>query len=269
MRLFALVCLVAALVAGGRAAAHAQLVAADPAAGTVVAEMPAEVVLRFNEPVAVLSARWFPPTGAPIDVAPRADGTTLLVPVPDGLGEGTHTLSWRVVSADGHPLGASHVFSVGAPSAAAAAVPPPAAAAWGAAVTRGLLTLTLVLGVGGAVYARLVERDDDAGGGHARRLAFWAALAAPVAAALALGMHGLDLLGDPQAGLGRPGAVVGCDRQPLCGDGGRRSCGGSRRRCCALLVRCCRRDASQGPPGPSRRSPLHSRGMRRPPHRSG
>ena len=195
MRLIALICLVMALGAGGRAAAHAQLVAAEPAAGAVVAAMPSEVVLRFNEPVAALSVRWFPPAGAPIDVAPRIDGDALRVPVPAGLGVGTHTLSWRVVSADGHPLGASHAFSLGAPSAAAGAMPGPVAAARGAAMARGLLTLTLVLGAGGAVYARLVERE-GAGSG-ARGLAVAAALATPVAAVLALGMHGLDLLGEP------------------------------------------------------------------------
>ena len=29
---------------------------------------------------------------------------------------GTHVLSWRVISADGHPVGGSVMFSVGAPS---------------------------------------------------------------------------------------------------------------------------------------------------------
>ncbi|MCY1552454.1 CopC domain protein [compost metagenome] len=40
----------------------------------------------------------------------------LVVETPKGLGVGTYVLSWRVVSEDGHPVGGSVVFSIGAPS---------------------------------------------------------------------------------------------------------------------------------------------------------
>ncbi len=45
---------------------------------------------------------------------------TLTIAVPP-LPDGTHVLSWRVISADGHPVGGSLIFSIGAPS-----VQPPA-----------------------------------------------------------------------------------------------------------------------------------------------
>ena len=186
---------VLAVVCGpaGTAWAHAQLVGAEPPAGAVVAEAPEAVVLRFSEPVAPLVIRWFDPDGVAREVAAQARDGTLRVPVPEGAARGTHVLSWRVVSADGHPVGGAHVFSIGAPSAAVA---PDAGAGTAAlaAVARGLLSLALTLGVGGAVFARLVDRERRAPG-WTRRLAVVAGLAAPVAAVLALGMHGRDLLG--------------------------------------------------------------------------
>jgi copper transport protein len=188
-----------ALAAGGRAAAHAQLVAADPTAGTVVAAMPPEVTLRFNEPVAPLVIRWLPPQGAPQDLDAAADGPVLVVPVPAGLGEGTHVLSWRVVSSDGHPIGGSYVFSVGAPSETAGTGGAGATAA-PAAAARGLLTLAMVAGVGGAVFLRGVARATPAPPGPAG-LAVTAALMIPPLALLAFGLHGLDLLGAAPAEL--------------------------------------------------------------------
>ncbi|HET9067116.1 MAG TPA: CopD family protein, partial [Amaricoccus sp.] len=132
---------------------------------------------------------------------PRAEGSRLRVPVPAGLGSGTQILSWRVVSADGHPVGGSHLFSIGAPSETAA---PEGGggiggAAWAAAVARGALTLALTFGVGGAVYLRWVDRA--AATARARRFAAAAAWAALPLAAAALGLHGLDLLDAPAAAL--------------------------------------------------------------------
>lgn len=199
MRALALLCLIVALLGGGRAFAHAQLVTADPAAGAVVSGAPDVVTLTFSEPVRPLAARWFPSGGGvAVSVAPRAEGERLVVPVPAGIGRGTLLLSWRVVSADGHPVGGSHVFSVGAPTAAADA--PVAGSAWAAAAGRGVLTLTLVFGVGGAVFLRLIDGNP---GPRTRRLALRSTSAVAPAAVLALGLQGLDLLGAP------PGSLVG------------------------------------------------------------
>jgi len=201
VRALALLCLVVALLAGGRAFAHAQLVAADPAAGTVAASAPAMATLTFSEPVRPLAFRWFPPGGAvPVDAAPEPAGERIVVPLPADPSDGTWLLSWRVVSADGHPVGGSHVFSVGAPSAVADA--PAAASASAAAVGRALLTLALIFGAGGAAFLRLVDRG-TAPAPVASRLALLASVAVGPLAVLALGLHGLDL-----AGLGA-GALVG------------------------------------------------------------
>jgi copper transport protein len=194
----ALSLLVVALVASGGAFAHAQLVTADPPAGGLVAAAPEAVTLTFSEPVRPLAARWFPPDGAPVEATPRAEGARVVVPVPAGTGTGTLLLSWRVVSADGHPVTGSHAFSVGRPTAVAEA--PAAAPAWGAAAGRGMLTLSLVLGVGGAVFLRVIHRG-PAPPRRARRLALWSACAGVPAAVAATGLHGLDLLGAPAGAL--------------------------------------------------------------------
>lgn len=207
-----LLALVVALLAGGRASAHAQLVAADPAAGAILAEAPAVAVLTFSEPVRPLAVRWFPPRGDPVEATPVAEGARLSVPLPSGGGTGTFLLSWRVASADGHPVGGSHAFSVGAPTPAAR--PAAERTAWAAAAGRGILTLALVLGAGGAVSLRLLDSRATPLP-RARRLASCAACAVFPAALLAGGLHGLDILGPPAAALLGPAPWAATLRSPF------------------------------------------------------
>lgn len=186
-----------ALLLGGRAEAHAELVSADPAAASVVVVAPAAVTLTFSESVSPLAVRWFRADAAPVDVAPRTEGARLVVPLPAGSARGTLVLSWRVVSGDGHPIGGSHVFSVGAPTAVAS--PAQARPARAAAIARGALTVALVFGVGGAVFLRLV--DPGARLPRTRRIALLCAMAAIPLSLVAAGLHGLDLLGAPTGAL--------------------------------------------------------------------
>src|SRR3546814_10981079 len=57
------------------AAAHAQLQATIPAAGSVLPQAPQEVRLTFSEPVAPLVLRWIAPDGSELALpdAPRAE----------------------------------------------------------------------------------------------------------------------------------------------------------------------------------------------------
>lgn len=198
----ALLALCVVLVGGGRAEAHAALVAAEPAAGSVVAEAPAAATLTFSEPVSPLAVRWFRSDASPLDAVPEAEGARLVVPLPAGPVSGTLVLSWRVVSADGHPIGGSHVFSIGAPTTVApadgkdTATSRPAVAA---AVARGALTVALVLGVGGAVFLGLVAPGTALP--RARRLALFCAGATLPLGLVATGLHGTDMLGAPTAAL--------------------------------------------------------------------
>lgn len=185
--------------------AHAQLQSADPAAGAVLAAPPAAVVLRFNEPVGLLQSRWVMPDGHTLDVAGRADGPMVVVEAPAGLADGTHALSWRVVSDDGHPVGGTHHFSIGAPSAS----PGPAAAAppWPAAVARGLLTLCLAFGLGGVLWAVLTGRAVSRG-------SVALSLGCVPGAMLLLAAQAMDLAGAGSEVLGRGAAWTAALRSP-------------------------------------------------------
>ncbi|MGP9819658.1 copper resistance CopC/CopD family protein [Salinarimonas sp. NSM] len=210
MRLAALVValLVGLLLGGvGEARAHAQLQAAEPMREAVLASPPDVVRLVFNEPVSPLSVRWISPDGASRDAALRGEGTVLVIEPPGDLGSGTHLVAWRVVSADGHPVGGTHLFSIGAPSAVQASDARVNGGAAAAALGRFALTLSLALGVGGAGHVVLVARGRAPAA--ALRVARVAALATLPAALVATLLHGVDLMGEgPRALLSGAGLAA-------------------------------------------------------------
>ncbi|WP_415924963.1 copper resistance CopC/CopD family protein [Streptomyces sp. AK04-3B] len=114
---------------GGPASAHAALRGADPVDGSVVKTSPGSITLTFTESVGLLddSFRVFDPDNRRVDTgrAGHADGRTdtARVTLPRKLGTGTFTVSWRVVSADSHPIAGAFTFSVGKPSAVPPALP--------------------------------------------------------------------------------------------------------------------------------------------------
>jgi copper transport protein len=116
--------------------AHATLLSSEPAAGVTLAASPARIRLLFSEPME--------PTLATISIVDRTGTSTaltvsgdphdvhaLIAPVQLS-GTGEFRVVWHVISADGHPVGGSYLFAVGAPSA-----PPPIATAAPASVTWG------------------------------------------------------------------------------------------------------------------------------------
>jgi len=142
------------------------LLRTDPAPQTTVAVQPAAVRLVFSEPVeAVFGAvRLFDINGERIRTGeahhPEATRNELLVPVPT-IGNGNYTVTWRVVSDDGHPVRGGFVFYVGAPSAAASAVVAAEGSAgrvvgWGGGGARLAWYLALALLVGAVVVRRWV-----------------------------------------------------------------------------------------------------------------
>jgi copper transport protein len=145
-----------AIATAGQAFAHAALTAASPADGAVMANAPARMTLSFSEPVSPLVLKLFGPDGTTQSLSRYAlKDRTLVIETPAGLGNGTHVLSWRVVSEDGHPVGGAVVFSVGTASATA-----PLALKQGEPVVRVALWLGkvglylgLFLGVGGAAFS--------------------------------------------------------------------------------------------------------------------
>src|ERR1700738_1383923 len=94
--------------------AHASLVSAEPRDGSVVAQVPKTVQLRFNESVAPAVVRLIDANGkARDDVTIRAADQAIILTLPDELPRGTQIISYRVVSQDGHPVAGSLVFSIG------------------------------------------------------------------------------------------------------------------------------------------------------------
>ncbi len=103
----------------GPASAHAAVLGAVPAPGSVVGASPTEVVVTFSEPIAPVAGRVqvIDPGGKRISGEATASGTTLRIPVRKAAQPlGTYLVSYRVISADSHPIGGAITFSVGAPS---------------------------------------------------------------------------------------------------------------------------------------------------------
>ena len=185
--------LLTVLVQTGAAFAHASLVRAEPADGALLAEPPASLRLIFNEPVTPLVIRLIAPDGTTTTPAAKAENTTVTVK-PTTLRRGTHVLSWRVVSADGHPVGGSLVFSVGeasatpVPGALPAGDPVVRTALWAAKVA---IYLALLAGIGGA----FVRTWMSAGGAPwLDRTLVALTVAGLLVTPLSVGLQGLDAL---------------------------------------------------------------------------
>ena len=118
---FLLVLLLPVLVLVGSASpasAHATLIGTDPAEGAVLETAPEQVTFTFNESVIGNPAgiKVFDATGAVVPSSASVRDSQLVVALDEEVGEGTLVVVWRLVSADGHPIGGSLSFSVGAPS---------------------------------------------------------------------------------------------------------------------------------------------------------
>ncbi|TKB30485.1 MAG: copper resistance protein CopC, partial [Mesorhizobium sp.] len=113
--LLAAIVLLAAIAAPHPAFAHAALIKAEPADGAVLAQSPSQMSLTFSEPVSPLVLTLVRPDGTSIQLSSfRLSGQIVEIDNPQALKSGTHVLSWRVISTDGHPVGGSVLFSVGA-----------------------------------------------------------------------------------------------------------------------------------------------------------
>src|ERR1700760_1767348 len=101
------------------ASAHASLAASEPRDGAVLTQAPKRVELHFNERVTAGAIHLIDATGRLRDGgAVDARAETIAITVPPDLPQGTSIVSYRVISADGHPVAGSVTFSVGVPSSA-------------------------------------------------------------------------------------------------------------------------------------------------------
>lgn len=115
------------LMLGGAAPAlaHAQLESSSPADGTVLEHAPASATLTFDEHVRPIDGetRLTRPDGTSTTLEAHSRDDDVLAALPSDLPDGSYVLTYRVVSADGHPVTGTLDFSVGAPSTIPAAPP--------------------------------------------------------------------------------------------------------------------------------------------------
>jgi copper transport protein len=144
--------LVVVLVGAPLVGAHAVLVGSDPQADAVLEQPPSQVVLRFNEGVEAGSnaVTLLDPSGDEVpDVRTVVGDSSVTAELPELDRTGSYTVSWSVVSSDGHPVRGAYLFHIrertlDEPAEAAVASTPPAATA--------LRAGGAVLAVGGLVW---------------------------------------------------------------------------------------------------------------------
>lgn len=101
------------------ASAHAVLEQSTPRPDSVLTAAPTEVTLRYDEPVTLLadSLRVYGPNGQRVDRGdvghPAKHTDEVRVSLGSTAPQGTYLVSWRVVSADSHPVSGAFTYSVG------------------------------------------------------------------------------------------------------------------------------------------------------------
>jgi copper transport protein len=166
-----LVVLVAFGLVPATAAAHAELEATVPARGAMVMTPPRDVEFRFDEPVeATLGAvHVFDAKGERVEDGgvfhPAGAGRRVAVKLPAGLPKGGYTATYRVISADSHPVSGGFSFTVGHEEAAVRSVDallsgtgagPVTSTALG--VARGVQYAAIALAVGVLLFLALCWR---------------------------------------------------------------------------------------------------------------
>jgi copper transport protein len=124
-RLLALTLLLGTLFGAGLlwaadASAHASLVSSDPQDGARLKNAPTTVSISFDEQVGLGTLGYLQVTdqsGRRVDTGtafhPGGDGTKIANNLRSGVGDGTYTESFRVISADSHPVAGVVRFVVG------------------------------------------------------------------------------------------------------------------------------------------------------------
>jgi copper transport protein len=173
------------------AAAHASLISVDPPDGARLDESPRTVTLTFSEPVSVDlgGVRVLDASGDPVQVGvARVDGPIVTVDLAPDLPDGTYVVSYRVISADGHPVRGGSVFAVGEgvvdTGALARVADRSGDRGWEivGGIGRGLAYAGVLLAAGGALFLTFVHR----GGPERRTLVRLVRIAAAVGAVASL-----------------------------------------------------------------------------------
>lgn len=198
------------LGSASNAAAHATLIRTDPAHGAVLETAPERITFGFNESVLGVPTgiKVFDATGEEVASTASVRGSELFVDLDEEVGDGTLVVVWRLVSEDGHPIGGSLSFSVGAPSDV---VDVPSAdadagtdAPFALGLVRGLGYVGLLVAAGVAAFTVLFLPRDGGADRSRARLRPVARVAAGVAAlgwGLAVPLVALYQLGVPPSAI--------------------------------------------------------------------
>jgi copper transport protein len=200
VRILALLVWLAGVALATPVQAHAVLVETIPADRAVLAEAPAQIVLRFNEPVRAVAAQVLDQEARRIagdDVT--STNNELRIGLPQALAAGTYVVSYRVISADAHPVSGSFLFAVGPAPETWLEQPTPAKPVvhWPAvaSVARSLFLAGAMVVAGGAIFLLVFHRNDRAAWRRLRPIASMAALGASIAAVLSVGLQGALIAG--------------------------------------------------------------------------
>ncbi|HYG93852.1 MAG TPA: copper resistance protein CopC [Nocardioides sp.] len=205
---------VAAVVAvpAAPASAHATLVSTDPAEGAVLPEAPEQVTFTFDEQVSLTpdGLQVYDAEGQPVDADASSRDTEVIGDLPEELDDGTYVVTWRVVSADGHPIAGSLTFHVGAPSGRVV-LPDQSDGGSGpletvVSIVQGLTYVALLVAAGLVLFVGWPLRGIRLGDDAERRLG--RVLKTSVGAALLLSAVAIPLSGAYQRGEGVGGVLA-------------------------------------------------------------
>ncbi|RCS61202.1 copper resistance protein CopC [Microbacterium sp. JB110] len=186
------------------ASAHAELLGTTPEEGAMLEEAPSHAELRFNEPVQLIDGaiRLFPGDGStPLVLEARTVDSTVTINLPDDLADGSYALSYRIVSADGHPIGGAIAFQIGAGTPTSAAPDlaeldgTPAATETAVSFLTVLQYLGLLVFAGLLFFDRIVLRTRGGADRGVRRLLVWAFGAALGASVVLVPLSALRIVG--------------------------------------------------------------------------
>lgn len=186
------------------ASAHAELLSTTPEDGAVLEEAPSHAELRFNEPVQLIDGaiRLFPGDGStPLVLEARTVDSTVTINLPDDLADGSYALSYRIVSADGHPIGGAISFQIGAGTPTSGAPDlaeldgTPAATETAVSFLTVLQYLGLLVFAGLLFFDRIVLRTRGSADRGVRRLLVWAFGAALGASVVLVPLSALRIVG--------------------------------------------------------------------------
>lgn len=199
------------------ALAHASLVDATPSDRSTLDAVPEQVILQFDGPVTLPTGglRVFDGDATRIDEGEVDLGgpETIGVGLPADLPDGGYVVTYRVISADSHPVGGVFTFTIGEAAPVDDAVIDDLFAGGGQVVAivgpvlRGIGYLAVLLATGVVfISAMIVRRAEDRR--RAARLSAWAAVVGIVATILAVPVQAIAVTGGGLLEVLRP-AVLG------------------------------------------------------------